>query len=425
MAQVHQAWRDSTLLGLTLADYRGGVPQAEALGPGLKALRLRAVLLKGQRQLNLVWRMPTRDVTANAQAEMVLQDLGVWMAGGCFRNAQLHTPQAQTQLAWSKKGRASLRVGAQTRSSSDPAQGSTPESAPESTPRTSDAPLSPHASPALAHNRVKQRSLDPAQPYLHALGVTDAQARVLPTMSRKWKQINKFIEVLGSAFERAGLLEQQALDIVDFGCGKAYLSFAVHDWLHHVLGLPAQVRGVELREDLVQQGQAIVEQLQLAGMHIVQGDVRHWPLQHMDVMIALHACDVATDHAIRLGVQAKARVIVCSPCCHKELRPQLLSPHPLQPILRHGVHLGQQAEMLTDGLRAMLLEAAGYDTQVFEFISLEHTNKNKMILGVRRQHPKPVADVLAQIQALKSFYGIKQQTLETLFQSDAVLPSLG
>jgi hypothetical protein len=109
-------------------------------------------------------------------------------------------------------------------------------------------------------------------------------------------------------------------------------------------------------------------------------------------------------------------VIVCSPCCHKELRPQLLSPHPLRPILQHGVHLGQQAEMLTDGLRAMLLDACGYDTQVFEFVALEHTQKNKMILAVKRSQPQPADTVWAQVDEIKAFYGIREQCLENLLR---------
>ena len=113
---------------------------------------------------------------------------------------------------------------------------------------------------------------------------------------------------------------------------------------------------------------------------------------------------------------------MCSPCCHKELRPQLLSPHPLRPILKHGVHLGQQAEMLTDGLRAMLLDACGYDTQVFEFVSLEHTNKNKMILAVKREAARDAdADTGAiwrQVREVKDFYGIRDQCLERLLLAD-------
>src|SRR5204862_8338714 len=131
-------------------------------------------------------------------------------------------------------------------------------------------------------------------------------------------------------------------------------------------------------------GAAAARRLALEGLHFEQGDVGTAVPEAIDIMIALHACDTATDFAIATGVRAGAQIIMCSPCCHKELRAQLLQPHPLRPILKHGVHLGQQAEMLTDSLRALLLDACGYDTRVFEFVSLEHTNKNKMILAVKR-----------------------------------------
>ena len=157
--------------------------------------------------------------------------------------------------------------------------------------------------------------------------------------------------------------------------------------------------------------------------------MREHPLGALDVMIALHACDTATDHAIHRGVRAGAAIVMTSPCCHKELRPQLRAPAPLGPLLRHGIHLGQQAEMLTDGLRALLLEAEGYDTQVFEFVSLEHTSKNKMILAVRRaaaatpaQHAAEAARrdaARAQAASLMDFYGVREQALERLLREDA------
>jgi hypothetical protein len=124
-----------------------------------------------------------------------------------------------------------------------------------------------------------------------------------------------------------------------------------------------------------------------------------------------------------LGLQAGAEIILCSPCCHKQIRPQLLSPHPLRPVFQHGIHAEQQAEMLTDSLRALLLEARGYDTQVFEFITLEHTRKNKMILAVKREDSaastRQREAALAQVAELKRFFGIREQALETLLQADA------
>ena len=209
--------------------------------------------------------------------------------------------------------------------------------------------------------------------------------------------------------------------MVDFGSGKGYLTFAVHDWLRHTRGVDARVTGVELRQDLVALCGGVIDRLGLEGMAYEQGDVRDYHPQALNVMIALHACDIATDYAIHLGIRAGAEIILSSPCCHKQVRPQLLSPHPLRPILQHGIHLGQEAEMLTDGLRALLLDAAGYDTQVFEFISLEHTNKNKMILAVKRAKPRDNTEVLAQIREIKAFYGIREQALESLLIADGRL----
>ncbi len=185
----------------------------------------------------------------------------------------------------------------------------------------------------------------------------------------------------------------------------------------------AHVTGVELRDELVQLCQRVIGKLKLEDMDYEQGDVRDYHPAALNVMIALHACDVATDYAIHLGIRAGADIIMCSPCCHKQIRPQLLSPSPLRPILQHGIHLGQEAEMLTDGLRALLLEAAGYDTQVFEFISLEHTNKNKMILAVKRAKATSSEEVVRQIRDIKAFYGIQEQCLEQLLRADGLLPA--
>ena len=167
---------------------------------------------------------------------------------------------------------------------------------------------------------------------------------------------------------------------------------------------PAQVTGIELRDNLVQLCQQAIQRCQLQGLQVYQGDVRSYTPTQLDVMIALHACDIATDYAIHTGIRLGAKVIMCAPCCHKQIRPQMTSPAILQPVLQHGVHLGQEAEMITDGLRALLLEACGYQTQVFEFVALEHTSKNKMILAVKKQiSPSKQQTILAQIQAIKAF----------------------
>jgi len=259
--------------------------------------------------------------------------------------------------------------------------------------------------------------------------VTNARHELVPAMARKWKQINKFVEVMSHALESAGIGATAPLNIVDFGAGKGYLTFALHDWLRRqAAGAPRalDVVGVELRPDLVTLCNDAIAKCRLEGLRFEGGDVSSFVPERLDVMIALHACDTATDHALHTGIRAGASIIMCSPCCHKQIRPQMQMPSLLKPMLQHGIHLGQQAEMVTDGLRALLLEAHGYDAQVFEFVALEHTSKNKMILAVRRQGAQdtPQArrrrdDVLAQVAELKRFYGIREHCLETLLAEPA------
>ena len=388
LAACAQALDEGRLERLVLAGYRG--PEAD-----LKRVTLRAIDLRGEPHLSFVYSYDRRDLTRNETRLQGLQTLR-GLLGSQFGNAHLHTPQQELQLAYSRKGRASLRGG----------------------PRE---PAGIAALPAAKHNRDKARLLTLDRPFLQALGVTDAQQRLVPAMARKWKQINRFLEVIGAALAASPLAAQQRIEVLDFGSGKGYLTFALHDHLRHGLGRDAQVTGVEIRPDMVALCQGIVERLGLQGLRFEQGDVSCAAPRPVDLMIALHACDTATDHAIHIGIRGGAAIICCAPCCHKQLRPQLLSPHPLRPILQHGVHLGQEAEMLTDGLRALLLDACGYDTQVFEFVSLEHTAKNKMILAVKRAMPAPKDKLLAQVQQVKDFYGIREQCLETLLKADALI----
>ncbi|MFY9477986.1 MAG: SAM-dependent methyltransferase [Aquabacterium sp.] len=394
MGLLSRALTEGRCEKLMLASYHGDEPQ-------LERVLARPIELRGQPHLSLVWRYKTRDITKNLPLDEALATLPGLLGPAGFRNAHLHTPGEEVQLAFSKKGKGSVRVG--------------------KVAGAADAEADEAKALPGGHNREKHRYLELSRPFLRELGVTDGQGRLVPAMSRKWKQINKFVEVLAGALAASPLAEASEVNVVDFGSGKGYLTFAVHDWLRHTRGVDARVTGVELRQDLVALCGGVIERLGLQGMAYEQGDVRDYHPAALNVMIALHACDIATDYAIHLGIRAGAEIILSSPCCHKQVRPQLLSPHPLRPILQHGIHLGQEAEMLTDGLRALLLDAAGYDTQVFEFISLEHTNKNKMILAVKRAKPRDNAEVLAQIREIKAFYGIREQALESLLVADGRL----
>lgn len=396
---LHTALADGSFVRLTLSKYSGARAQ-------LERLMLREVSLRGERQLSFVWRYATRDVTKNhplAQGEEQVLAL----LGPEFLHAHLHTRTHEIQLSFSRKGKASLRVGAQ----------HAPQTAQDDS--TSDPP--PEGA-AAAHDQAKHRLLEIDKPFWTDLGVTHlvkGERVLVPAMSRKWKQINKFIEVLGAALKSSPIAAQAEVHVVDFGSGKGYLTFAMHDRLVGE-GRRARVTGVELREDLVNLCNAAAVRHDLAGLHFDQGDVRHRAQEPMDVMVALHACDTATDHAIHLGLRAGAAVILCSPCCHKQIRPQMQMPPLLKPLLQHGIHLGQEAEMVTDSLRALLLEVQGYATQVFEFVALEHTSKNKMILAVKKSGAALAAaerrrpELLSQIAEIKRFYGLREHCLETL-----------
>lgn len=394
MKRLEQAFAHPASTRLVLSKPR-------AAASDLHRVTMRGVILRGETGFSLVYSHATRDLTVNLTRDAALARVRELLAES-FKHAHLWTGDAELALMISRKGRHTLR---ETR-----AKSGTP--AAEAT--------------AAAHDRPKHRWVDITRPFLTELGVTDPEHRLIPAMARKWKQINKFVEVFDHALAASPLKDAPSPRVVDFGSGKGYLTFAMHDHLRHTLGRSPQVKGVELRADLAGLCADAARRLGLAGLSFEQGDVREMAnvgeVEPIDIMVALHACDTATDHALHLGVRSGAAIIMASPCCHKELRPQLLSPHPLRPILQHGIHLAQHAEMLTDSLRAMLLEACGYQTRVFEFVALEHSQKNKMILAVKREMPLArAAELREQVAQIKSFHGIRDQCLERLLAASGLL----
>ncbi|SIR03469.1 Methyltransferase domain-containing protein [Shewanella morhuae] len=370
----------NSLIKLLLSKYRGA-------DKSLQRITIRPISLQNEPMLSFVYQHQTNHITKNLSYDEGLANIKL-LLGNDFKSAHLATTQAEVQLEISKKGKVQI-----------------------STHNLKQAVAAP-----LEHDREKKRFVDIQRPFLTQLGVTDSQHNLIPAMSRKWKQINKFIEVFSQALEASPHKNDQPINVVDFGSGKGYLTFAIHDYLRHSLHNDAQVTGVELRQALADLCNETAATLDHQGLSFVCGDVRTHAPKQTDVMIALHACDIATDYAIHYGIRANADIIMCSPCCHKQIRPQMHSPELFKPMLQYGVHMGQQAEMVTDSLRALFLEANGYATKVFEFISLEHTNKNKMILAVKKpQHnQKDSAAILAQIADIKAYYGITEHCLETL-----------
>ncbi|WP_434952968.1 class I SAM-dependent methyltransferase [Shewanella sp. HL-SH4] len=386
--QCTSALADNTLQRLVFSKYCGDNKE-------LKRIAMRPVELKGLRLLSCLYEYRTNHITKNVELAEVETLCQQWLESE-FQNAHLITQEWEVQLSISKKGKVLINKYRN-----------------KNAPKASEVDTAINSETA-PHNRAKKRFVEQDRPYLRELGITDASGEIIPAMSRKWKQINKFIEVLSRAIDNTGLANNSEVHIADFGSGKAYLTFAVHDYFIDKLQVSTQVTGVELRQGLVDLCNQTASKLALTGIKFEQGDVQHFKAQGINIMIALHACDVATDYALHMGIQTGAEIIMCSPCCHKQIRPQMKSPTLLAPLLQHGIHLGQEAEMVTDGLRALLLEAHGYDTQVFEFISLEHTSKNKMILAQKRTQARDNSAILQQIADIKAFYGIEEQCLETL-----------
>jgi hypothetical protein len=386
MELLQTSLEQNAFIKLVLAKYVGD--EAD-----LQRLIIKQLTVKDQPCLSFVYRYKTRDITKNfplAEGVAAIAEL----LPASFKNAHLLAVTDEAQLEYSKKGKPSL---------------------------FKSKPQQLREVPSAEHNREKHRFLDLSRPFLADLGVTNHKHELIPAMSRKWKQINKFIEVFSHALTSSPLALDQPVRVSDFGSGKGYLTFAIHDYLRNTLQAEGVVTGVELREDMVKLCNEAAARLEHPGLSFQHGDVRSVVPSAVDVMIALHACDIATDYAIHMGIRSGASIIMCSPCCHKQIRLQIQSPALLKPMLQYGLHLGQQAEMVTDSLRALFLEACGYETKVFEFISLDHTNKNKMILAVKRADPIDPTELLAKIQELKAFYHVTEHCLETLLQADGYL----
>ena len=385
---IQQSIENKSFERLILSQYKGDLAD-------LEKMTFRMIELQGQATLSCLYHHTTQDITKNYAIAEGLEKIAELL--NLSKQANLFTLDQDMQLKKNKK-KAMLNIQKK---------------------QASATKVEQHQ-----HNREKQRYVQQQSPFLKHLGITDEKGQIIPSMARKWKQINKFIEIFSNAYEQIDA-SQQELNIVDFGSGKGYLTFALYDYLLAQHKTPL-ITGVELRSNLVEFCQNVADQVGFHHLDFFEGDVRSYQPAKLDVMIALHACDIATDFAIHTGIRLNASMIMCAPCCHKELRPQLKSPEVLQPMLQFGIHAGQQAEMLTDTLRALLLKAYGYETKVFEFVALEHTSKNKMILATKRkdiQQPDP--NIMQQIQALKAMYGIEKQSLELLLQDQMPVENLG
>ena len=263
------------------------------------------------------------------------------------------------------------------------------------------------------HDKVKkQRIYLKDNLYLQELGITTKDFKIKKDMHHKYRQINKYLEIIESLL--GSLKNKKDIKIADMGSGKGYLTFALYDLLKNSLNLQAQISGIEFREDLVNKSNALTNKIGFSGLKFKQGTIEQTKIGEIDILIALHACDTATDEAIFKGIKSNASLIVVAPCCQKQIRKQFNVNNEMTSIVKHGILKERQAVIITDGLRALILEAYGYKTKVFEFISDEHTPKNIMIAGTKHNNKVNKDEILEKVKAIKTLFGIEYHYLEKL-----------
>jgi hypothetical protein len=264
--------------------------------------------------------------------------------------------------------------------------------------------------PPLTHDKPKAKRSQLGA-YLRHLGVTDQDNNVIPKMSDKFRQINKYLEIMEGLIANAKLLKE--IQIVDMGSGKGYLTFALYDYLVVQRKINATITGIELRPELVDMCNQVADTCGFDQLKFECTPIEAYQNKKVDILIALHACDTATDDAITKGIAAKAGLIVCAPCCHKQIRQQLKGKEQSDPILKYGIFKERQYEMVTDTLRALILEKKNYQTKIFEFVSNEHTRKNVLLVATKSSKENDVKALDQKIAALKTVYGIDSHYLET------------
>ena len=349
----------------------------------LRNLYVKPVLIKGKRLFAFTYHYERRDEVKNYDVTQML-DILKEMLPTRFLNAILFTVDEDVTLLVSSKGKATVQT----------------------------KKVQECREQNLEHDKQKARLINPANPWWYQLGLTTREGKITADMQHKFKQIYKYAEIVESLIKPMKF--DGTVHIADMGAGKGYLTFALYELLTQRLQLDVDIKGVEIRPDLVMKINEIIKSSGLKGMEFVESSIESYCSEKLDVLIALHACNTATDDAIASGIKAGAELIVCAPCCHKQIRQEMERSGVVDAITRYGIFLERQAVMITDTIRALIMEYFGYKTQVVEFIEMEHTPKNVLLIGKKSEKPVDQQAILEKINALKGQYGIKNHYLETL-----------
>lgn len=388
--KLSESITSNQFIKISLGNYQGNEKE-------LKNIYVKRVVIKRTHKLSFNYRYKTRDIFKNFETAEGFALINHLISND-FKICTLFTTEKEIVIEHGKKGNVILR----------------------------EKMVSGNVEPDLSHNREKKRLIKSAgQRYLQELKITDKAGEVFKNAQDKYRQINQYIEILSSLIKE--LPVGRINNVVDMGSGKGYLTFALYDYLHNTLNLDAKITGVEYREDLVSLCNHIAVDSEFNRLDFVQGTIEAYEINRIDLLIALHACDTATDDAIYKGIIADAQLIVVAPCCHKQVRREM-EQHKVKNdvsfLTRHGIFMERQAEMVTDGIRALILEYFGYKTKVFEFISDAHTPKNVLVVGVKsaailataKLQELKRAEILKKITETKAYFGIGYHHLERLLK---------
>ena len=328
-------------------------------------VKVRPVMIRGGLCFQETLYQGTKVFHSNYSGEEMLERLMEYMEG-LFRQAQINGLEQDASVLVSRKGAVSIK-----RRSHAAAKGQAPKA------------------PDLSHDRAKHYLLKEGEPvdFLVDLGVQTPDGRVVKARYDKFRQINRYLEFIEDVIEV--LPADRTIHIVDFGCGKSYLTFAMYYYLHQLRGRDIRVMGLDLKADVIRHCNELARRLHYEGLSFQEGGISGFQdAEKVDMVVSLHACDKATDYALEKAVKWGASVILAVPCCQHELNGQIQCEI-LQPVLKYGVIKERMTALITDALRADLLEKNGYDTQILEFIDMEHTPKNLMIRAVKPVGMRP------------------------------------
>ena len=357
------------------------IPESKQEHPWTKVV-VRPVLLRGKKHLQFSYFDAHKDITKNYEGEELAQQVDLLLALR-FKHIHLHTQEQTTQIQITKKNAVLIH---------------------------SSKPALEQQSDDWSHDRQKKTFLTEAAavPFLQAVGIIGEHGKIKADMHGKFRQIQEFIKLVQqtSALEH---ITTTPLHVVDAGCGNAYLTFAFYYYLQEYLKKPSSLIGIDSRSEPLERHQEKVARLGWTDLSFQTSAIIDFqPAVAPDIVLALHACDTATDEALAQGIRWQSRLLVSVPCCHHHLQVQIEqqpAPAPFGPVLRQSILKERLGDILTDSFRVLILQILGYQTDIVQFVSSEHTAKNLMIRAVKSQKPGN-AQAVQEYQDLKAFWRV-------------------